>query len=143
MTIIRHADSHLDHSLTEAHVAFVLGLNPAEHGDPTSPVRVFTVELPDTLGSLPCNLYGPLMGDDPVLESEVSYHVRGERKGKSRMIDGKSPRPSRLVSVVAGPHDGRDWVLFTAYGGPLMPREPFEDDSEATRILWEKHALSL
>jgi hypothetical protein len=58
------------------------------------------------------------------------------------MVD-RPVRSSRFVTVVAGPHDGQDWVLFTAYGGPLMPREPFEDDSEESRIKWEEHALSL
>lgn len=141
MSITRHKDSHLDHNLTPEHVKFVLGLDPSEHGDPSSPVRVFAVEMPEHLADLPCGLHGPLMGDEPVPESEVTYAVRGERKGPSRLV-ARPVRPSRLLAVVAGPYDGHDWVLFTAYGGPVMPREPFEDDSEETREVWSKHALS-
>jgi hypothetical protein len=142
MSIIRHKDTHLDHSLTEEHLKFVLGLDPSTRGDISSPVRAFAVEMPAALAPLPCGLHGPIMGDDPVPEDEVIYEVRGNRKGESRLVD-RPVRQSRFVAVVAGPHDGHDWVLFTAYGGPVMPREPFDDDSEETKEIWATHALSL
>lgn len=158
MSITKHADSHLDHSLTEAQVAFVLSLDPSKHGDLSAPVRAFSVEMPEELGTLPCALYGPVTGDSPVAEADVHYAPRGDRKGDSRLMisprtsTGLSgtyehryttgPRPSRLVTVVAGPHDGHDWVLFTAYGGPLAPREPFEDDSVEAKVFWAEHALA-
>jgi hypothetical protein len=139
--ITRHKDSHLDHQLTSEHVKFVLGLDPSAHGDPSEPVRTFTVEMPEHLAPLPCGLYGPKMGDEPVAEADVTYAVRGKRKGESRLV-ARPMRESRLLAVVAGPHDGHDWVLFTSYGGPVMPREAFEDDSEETKEVWGEHALS-
>jgi hypothetical protein len=50
-------------------------------------------------------------------------------------------RPSRLVTIVCGPHDGA-LVLFTAYGGPEAPREPADDPSEKSRDFWSVHALA-
>lgn len=135
MSITRHKDSHLDHNLTSEQIKFVLGLDAPEGGTQT-------VTLPEHLGTVQCGLYGPLMGDAPIEESEVSYHVRGERKGKSRLIIGRAPRTTRLLTVISGPHDGLDCVLFTAFGGPLAEREPFEDDSEKSREFWKQHALS-
>jgi len=143
MSITKHADSHLDHALTEAQVEFVLSL-PAKAGE----VTVQTVELPDGLGLVPCGLYGPTMGDAPVTDSEVEMVVRGDRKGESRLV-GRSPRLQRKVTVISGPHDGDSCVLFTAFGGPQAPREPFEfaadDDSDAaqeSRKFWSEHALA-
>ena len=46
------------------------------------------------------------------------------------------------MTIVCGPHDGHDFVLFTAYGGPQAPREPFEDKSPEARKFWEEHALA-
>jgi hypothetical protein len=164
MTITKHADSHVDHNLTSQQLDFVLAQDPSLHG--TGPVRVFTIQMPESLGCLPCGLYGPLCGDKPVREAQVFYATRGERKGESRLMkDGVSPhpsgvdaltlsapyptRPSRLVTIVAGPHDGHPWVLFTAYGGPLAPKEPFDfedDDSseqaQESRAFWSEHALA-
>ena len=137
MSITRHKDSHLDHNLTSEQIKFVLGLD-AQEGELT----IQTVTLPDHLGTVPCGLYGPVMGDEPVTEAEVSYHVRGERKGKSRLIIGRAPRTTRLLTVISGPHDGLACVLFTAFGGPQAPKEPFEDDSDETKAFWNQHALS-
>jgi hypothetical protein len=143
MSITKHADSHLDHNLTEAQLAFVLAQSPDSEG-----VAVFTVAMPAELGTLPCALYGPAEGDSAVSEDDCYSVVRGSRKGKSRMC--KSPiRYTSLVTIVAGPHDGHDWVLFTSYGGSAAPREPFEfeadDDSKPardSRDFWSAHALS-
>ena len=143
MSITKHAESHVDHNLTEAQLAFVLSQTPEGEG-----VAVFTVAMPPELGTLPCGLYGPAEGDHAVPESEVHYAVRGERKGESRLV--KAPvRYTSLVTIVAGPHDGHDWVLFTSYGGSAAPREPFEfaadDDSKAardSRDYWSAHALA-
>jgi hypothetical protein len=143
MSITKHSDSHLDHNLSEAQLAFVLAQTPEGEG-----VAVFTVAMPAELGTLPCALYGPAEGDDAISESETYYVTRGNRKGKSRMV--KTPvRYTSLVTVVAGPHDGHDWVLFTSYGGSAAPREPFEfeasdesKDAKDSRDFWSAHALS-
>jgi len=164
MSIAKHTESHLDHNLSAKQLAFVLAQDPTDKGDPASPVKVFTVEMPAELGTLPCGLYGPACGDKPIIESSVQYMVRGNRKGASRLIKphewmgmtGDYPvstpaplRPSNKVTIVAGPHDGHDWVLFTSYGGPEAPREPFEFEAEDTsppavesREFWATHALT-
>jgi hypothetical protein len=146
----RHADSHLDHNLTAAQIEYLL-----DRFADRDAFFIATVELPEDLGTVPCGLYGPTMGDDPVRDDEITFTVRGERKGPSRLID-RLPRPTRQVTVIAGPHDGQPCVLFTAFGGPAAPREPWElesdpahcrDDFEsldliASREFWAQHALS-
>jgi len=148
MSISKHTESHLDHNLSEEQLAFVLAQDPTDKGDPESPIKVFTVDMPAELGTLPCALYGPACDDAPVPDSEVYLVTRGNRKGKSRMLQ-VDVRPSNKVTIVAGPHDGHDWVLFTSYGGPEAPREPFDfkadDNSLAaveSREFWAKHALA-
>lgn len=143
MSITRHADSHVDHELTPAQLEFVLSRRPEGEG-----VQVFTVAMPAKLGTLPCSLYGPAEGDSPIAESDVTYAVRGERKGSSRLVS-KPVRITSLVTIVTGPHDGHDWVLFTSYGGSAAPREPFEfadddagPDAVASRDYWAVHALA-
>lgn len=135
--MIRHKDSHLDHGLTDAQREYLGGLEVS----PGDAVVVKTIELPAELGEVPCALYGPTMGDDPVPESEVEYAVRGDRKGESRLV----ARPARMtnkVTVIAGPHDGMRDVLFTAFGGPAAPREVFECDDDESREFWKEHALA-
>lgn len=134
--MIRHKESHLDHGLSEAQVEYLLTLSVSE-----ATVVVKTIELPPELGTVPCGLHGPLVGDEPVPEAEVTYAVRGERKGPSRLV-AREPRQTRLVTVVAGSYDGFTDVLFTAFGGPQAPREPFEDDGEEAKSFWAQHALS-
>jgi len=136
MSIIRHHESHLDHALTSAQIKFILDLD-AKEGE----VVVQTIELPEHLGLVPCALHGPIMGDEPVPESEVTYKVRGQRDGASRMV-ARIVRTTRLVTVISGPDGGQPCILFTAFGGPQAPRESFEDDSEESREFWKLHALS-
>ena len=118
--MIKHVESHLDHGLTEAQVEFILKIKV-----PVGEVTVKTVELPEELGTVQCGLYGPKMGDEPIDEDDVTYAVRGSRKGESRLVSLPA-RPTRMVTYVAGAHDGQEGVLFTAFGGPSAPREPFE-----------------
>lgn len=134
-------DSHIDHNLTEAQVAFI--------ADKFANHQIFfieTFELPEELGTVESALHGPIVGDEPVPEAEVHYIIRGNRKCASRMV--KRPvRQMRTVTVIAGPHEGK-CILYTAYGGPCAPREPgdtglssWEQIVEA-REFWAKHALS-
>ena len=133
--------AHLDHTLTSAHIAFILD----RFGDRTG-FFLETVALPDGLDPLPCGLHGPLLGDKPVHEEECSYEVRGQRAGASRLC----ARPARLVrtlTVIAGPYEGEPCVLYTAFGGPAAPREPWDTDLDdegraASRAFWAEHALS-
>jgi hypothetical protein len=85
------------------------------------------------------------MGDLPVPDGECTMVVRGARRGASRLC-GRAPRPSRLVTVIAGPH-GDACILYTAFGGPQAPREPFDpsldDAGRACSVaFWAEHALS-
>jgi hypothetical protein len=137
-----HTDSHLDHGLTPDHVAWLLERFAARSG-----FFLETVELPWYLGPLTCGLHGPIMGDEPVPEGEVNYARRGNRSGESRMCD-RPARETRLVTVIAGPHGDEPCVLYTAFGGPSAPREPWDagiktdSEREASVLFWEAHALS-
>lgn len=95
-----HADSHVDHDLAPALVAYLL-----ERFADRDVFFIETLELPPEFGRVPCDLMGPLVGDEPIPESEVTYRVRGTRAWKSRMIEVAYPRTSRLVTVIAGPHE--------------------------------------
>lgn len=135
------AASHLDHGLFAYHVRYLLGL----FGD-RSAFFIETIELPSYLDAVPCHLHGPATGEDPVLESEVSYEVRGNRAGPSRMCS-RAPKMTRTVTVIAGPREGEPCVLYTAFGGPLAPREPWDptlpaDKADESRAFWAEHALS-
>ena len=100
MTITKHAESHVDHSLTEAQLAFVLSHDPEKHGE--GRIRVFTVDIPPELGTLPCALYGPVEGDDPVPESEVVYRYRTKAK-RILMSGGCKPDMDSQILFLAKP----------------------------------------
>lgn len=132
--------SHLDHNLSPAHVAFIRD----RFGDRTA-FFLETVELPADLPSLVCNLHGPVTGGAPVSESEVTYSIRGTRQGPSRMCS-RAPVEVRTLTVIGGVHEGQ-CILFTAYGGPSCPREPWDETldeagREAAQAFWAEHALS-
>jgi hypothetical protein len=158
--MIKHTASHLDHNLTAAQLAFLLERFAARDA-----FFIETFELPDELGTIPCGLFGPLVGDPAIADAEVTLAPRGTRAWPSRII-GREPRPSRLVTVIAGPHeetcprcegDGgpcglcdhgkikHACILYTAFGGPLAPQEsgdPGCKDVEASRAFWKEHALA-
>lgn len=141
MGMIIHSASHLDHGLSDGHIKWILRRFASKSG-----FFIETVNVPRGLGSLPCALHGPSMGDGPVSEKEVFYDVRGGRKYASRLVR-RSPRQTRKLTVVAGPYDGNDCVLFTAYGGPASPREPMSPglnpkETRESMAFWKSHALS-
>lgn len=165
--MIRHKDSHLDHGLTPAQVEYLL-----ERFAGRDAFFIETIELPPELGTVPCGLYGPTMGDEPVPDADwrscgycgacqfylsgalcsaktnanggAYAYWRGDRKYHSRVVD-RPTRPTNKVTVIAGPHDGAPCVLFTAFGGPAAPQEPGDPsckDVEASRAFWAEHALA-
>ena len=155
--MIKHKDSHLDHGLTDAQVAHIFERFADRDG-----FFIETITLPEELGTVPCGLYGPKMGDASTQEcsrAPTIYRVRGpgvspyacvwqDKRGtrtwQSNLIS-LPPRPTREVTVIAGPHDGESCVLFTAFGGPLTPQEPGDPgckDVEASAKFWSEHALS-
>jgi hypothetical protein len=142
LTISAH--SHLDHGLLAEHLRFILtsGLSWNEF-------HLETLEVPQNLYRLTCGLYGPLMGDPPVQDSEVDLAPRGDRQYPSRLLkpDNRFMRPTRLLTVIAGPHEGLPCMLYTAFGGPLTPREPGDPtipdaDRAASAAFWAEHALA-
>jgi hypothetical protein len=109
-------------------------------------VVVFTMDLPDGM-TLPCGLYGPTMGDEPVAEDQVYYRHRGFRTWKSRIRENALPREVGQATIIAGPHEGKRWVLYTVYGGSSAPREPGDTRGRSIKDLaegeafWSTHAL--
>lgn len=135
------ADSHLDHGLSPAHVAWLV-----ERFADRQAFFIESVELPAQLSSLTCGLHGPATGGEPVPESECHRAVRGERKGPSRLCK-REPKPTRVVTVIAGPDGDEPCVLYTAYGGPQAPREPWDESLDdagraESEAFWAEHALS-
>lgn len=138
--MIKHADSHLDHGLTPAQVDHILN----RFGDRIA-FFIETFELPLELGFVQCGLYGPAMGDAPVSDDDVMLDKRKGREWESRFVT-EPTRPTRTMTVIAGPHLGHPCVLFTAFGGPLAPQEPGDPDCkdlEASQKFWSEHALSM
>ena len=97
--MIKHPDSHLDHALTAAQINHILKLF-----DDRQSFFIATFTLPPELGTVPCGLYGPIVGDPPIKEDEVTYAPRGDRAWRSRLID-LPPRQQHEVTVIAGPHE--------------------------------------
>ena len=112
-------DSHLDHALTDSQIDYILKRFSDRNG-----FFIETFELPEGLGKVPCGLYGPIVGDAPVMIGTFD-EKRGDRPYTSRMVR-LPPRETRTVTVIAGPHENHTCLLFTAYGGPLAPKEPGE-----------------
>lgn len=150
--MILHKDSHTDHAITQAQWHHILDVFEGRTG-----FFIETIALPQGLGFVLNELYGPSCGDAPVPEVEVHYARRGDRQWNSRLI--KAPkRPTRYVRVIAGPHEEKcgacggagdgcmpceGWgtikhacVLFTAYGvsSPDMPAAPKEPGDIAAQL---------
>jgi len=128
----------VDHGLSNEQLGYVLANCVGLERE----LCIDTIELPAALGTAPCALYGPLVGDPPVPESDVAYVKRGDRAGKSRVIDAPT-RETRLVTVISGPDGDAPCVLYTAFGGPHAPLELFQSASEADRAFWQEHALAV
>ena len=63
-----------------------------------------------------------------------------------RMCD-RAAGQTRVCTVIAGPHDNNDCVLFTAYPGPQAPKglnDPSlkEEEKAESQEFWAQHALS-
>jgi len=157
----KHAESHCDHGLTEAQVDYLMNRFADRQA-----FFIETVELPEQLGTVPCGLFGPLMGDVPIADDEVVFANRGTRTWTSRLVE-RAPRVVRTVTVIAGPHEescdpAHHWpkqcvlcdgtgvikhacIVYTAFGGPLTPQEPGDPgckDVAASVRFWSEHALA-
>jgi hypothetical protein len=154
--------SHLDHHLSLRHLRFVL-----DRCQERNSFFIESVTLPDELPALSCALRGPVVGNPPVTDAEITMRSRNGRAWESRMLtdphkpvrvaldmgkyrhwdyDGTADQTSRIVTIIGGPADGFPCVLYTAYGGPLAPREPGdpslpEAERAASVAFWAEHAL--
>lgn len=124
------ADSHLDHSLDDKQIEHIF-----ERFANRTAFFIETFELPEELGTVPCGLHGPLMDDPPVLDARLG--MRGTRTYPSRLVQ-RPTRQTRKVTVIAGPHDGYDCVLYTAFGGPLTPKEPGETGARLVAFVMQQ-----
>jgi hypothetical protein len=134
-------NSHLDHGLSKEVMAHIEKL----FGDRNS-FFIETVELPEELGTVECGLHGPSVGDSPVPDTECTLEVRGTRGGPSRLCS-RQTRQTRQLTVIAGPAGDEPCILYTAFGGPSAPREPWDSGLDEHRkvesaAFWAVHALS-
>ena len=134
---------HADHNLTQEHINFGFSkiLETLENGQPFC---VNTFLLPDNLPDTENALYGPMVGDKPILDSEVTLQRRGDRPWKDRLIN-KPKRPSRVLTVIGGIIDGK-LTAFTMHGGPLAnqnPEDPSSKTPEEDKAFWAEHALAM
>lgn len=141
-------DSHLDHNVSVAHLSMIF----REMGNCDKfEIRTFDLEYHMRLT---CEIKGPVVGNPPVREDQVTYCQRGDRAGKSRVVNDDSllvPTFSDKMTVIVGPDESvgsGNVVLYTVYGGPLAPREPWDptiqDDPALlaeSKAFWAEHAL--
>jgi hypothetical protein len=106
-----------------------------------------TVELPEELGTVPCNLYGPSVGDPPTNDGDwISWRIRKPRGYVSRTIQGKRVKQTRLITLIVGPYEGSPHILYEMFGGPLAPKELLDpsltkEEFEEAKAFWSVHAL--
>jgi len=133
---IIHGTSHLDHDLTEDQINYIAARYEGRDGH-----FIDTFELPEELGTVPCGLYGPIMGDPPVEREHTEMKKRGNREYLSRVINPTIGEPFiadpmtlfrqvQIVTVIAGPHKEESCILYTAFGGPLAPQEPLDIEAQ-------------
>ena len=133
---------HSDHGITPDQMSHIQATLSPDNG-----FFIARVEIPAELGTVPCGIHGPAMGDEPVPESEVTYETRfsaeDPRTWKSRLV-GRPFRPVDYVQVI-GTREGTKFTLYTVYGGPLAPQNPDDPtcaEPEVAREFWSAHALS-
>ena len=138
--------SHLDHGLELNQRSYALAmirkgraiLKVGKWGDG---FYIASVKLPSDLGTVPCALRGPSVGDEPIADSDTFQGVRNGRPNASRLTRLPAGQSDTLTAIVIGGN------LATMYGGPLAPREPNdpeipENELEAATAFWAEHALS-
>lgn len=146
-TITISPDSHVDHHLPAETLRYVIATVETEratnlgHG-----LVIHTVTLPEAIAPVPCALVGPATGHKPVTEDRVRHEARPPREYTSRLITHPLVF-TREVTVIVGENAGDPAVLYTAFGGPLAPREPGdptlpEDSCAESEAFWKDHALA-
>jgi len=140
-TVFTHV-AHDDHGLSEEQTAYIQNFPPLLDRAPESFI-LEVVTLPENLGSVPCGLYGPSAGDEPVNEDDVFYEQRGNRRGPSRLV--RRPNREARNLVVIGLRGGACFTMYGTRAGSSSPREPW--DARETKeyadcvAFWKEHAL--
>ena len=132
---------HADHGVSKEQMDFIKAnlIKDAPQG-----FFIKEIRIPRELGTVRNALYGPIAGDPPVPESEVSYRPRGDRPWSDRVVSWPT-RPVNHVQAI-GVREGDNFKLFTVYGGYLAPQHPDDPgnrDVEAAKKFWSQHALSI
>ena len=131
---------HADHGITEAQTGYI----QSELAEQDQHFFIRQITIPMELGTVPCALYGPSMGDRDVPDSEVTLECRGDRPWADKLLVGWPMRPVNYVQVI-GIREGDDFTIFTIYGGPLAPRnpeDPTNKNPELAQQWWDVHALA-
>lgn len=131
---------HGDHDIPPGLIAWVVARQAP---------GLFAVTV-DTEREYPCGLFGPAMGDNPIEDGEVTLVKRSPDRPPSRLVP--YPRRTRGKITVIGARGATVATsqVFTAYGGPLAPREPGDPslvegspEHAESVAFWAQHALSM
>ena len=113
------------------------------------------IEIPAALGTVPCRLYGPAMGDGPIPRDEVEMVARHPEDSERVWLDPIVDRPTRPVTVVqvvgrlgeriGRLDEGNHIEIIRCYAGPDVPsnpQDPMNADVVGASRFWAKHALA-
>ena len=131
---------HADHGITPIQMEYV----QSELAEQADGFFIKQIVLPMELGTVPCGLYGPAMGDPAIADSEVTLEHRGDRPWADKLLIGWPMRPVNYVQCI-GIRNGDSFTLFTVYGGPLAPQNPADPTNknpEEAKAFWDAHALA-
>lgn len=134
---------HKDHGVTASQLAYVCEY--IEKGVLKPGPFILRIGLPPALGTAPCALHGPVMGDPPVEDEDVVFWTRGERGYADRCVD-RPLRPVDILVVIGQLDESGFCLLETLFGGPLAPMNPADQkcqDVAASKEFWSTHALSI
>lgn len=128
-------DAHMQAhpQITEALLAEAIG-----KVDYKPPFQMVTVDMGRTIGTDPCVSTGP--------DDKIVWQARKGRTTPSRMVLGREPEATNLVTVgICTDDDGLETV-FTAFPGQLAPKELHdprlrEDERPEAEAFWAVHAL--
>lgn len=106
-----------------------------------------TFEIPAWARDLENRLWGPVAGDQPVMDDDESVFrwKRSADRPESKLTT-RGARPTRLLTVI-GVMGADDATVYTAHGGPMAAREvgdPSLDPAgkaDSARF-WAEHALA-
>lgn len=139
---------HADHGIPELTIAWGLD-QPSAMKIGEDGVFTKTVVLPADHPDVENRLHGPVCGDPPVRDSVIRVRDAADAWRQETPFVKRSPRPSRIFTIVGMVNDDESVTIFTAYGGPLATRIPSDPslvpgspEHEQAVAFWKDHALS-